>query len=36
LWAKKEKLGKQTIKLLDTLVDSVSVFLTTLIKGKHE
>jgi hypothetical protein len=34
-WAKKEKLGRQTLKLLDTLVDGAGVFLTTLVKGKH-
>jgi hypothetical protein len=31
-WAKKEKLGKQTLKLLDTLVDGVGVFLTSLVR----
>jgi hypothetical protein len=35
LWAKKEKLGKQTLKLLDTLVDGFAVFLTSLIKDKE-
>ncbi|MDR2369364.1 MAG: hypothetical protein LBD63_01935 [Mycoplasmataceae bacterium] len=36
LWAKKEKLGKQTMKLLNTLVDGVGIFLTALVKRKHE
>jgi hypothetical protein len=32
LWAKKEKLGKKTIQLLDTFVDGANVFLTNLVK----
>jgi hypothetical protein len=35
-WAKKEKLGKQTLALLDSLVDGVSVFFTALVKDKRE
>jgi hypothetical protein len=31
-WAKKEKLGKQTKKFVDLLVDGIAIFLTNLVE----
>ncbi|MDR3330451.1 MAG: hypothetical protein LBS76_04205 [Mycoplasmataceae bacterium] len=34
-WAKKEKLGKQTKKFVDLLVDGIAVFLENLVEDKR-
>ncbi|MDR3257946.1 MAG: hypothetical protein LBT17_04050 [Mycoplasmataceae bacterium] len=33
-WAKKEKLGKQTKKFVDLLVDGIAIFLTNLVEER--